>query len=105
MPRLGDHFGDIVCTIALGNEEKIVKFCKAVQAAAPVDGFVSPEPWAMPGYNDKVIMAAGCFVQGASIELSCDAPIRPPYVVYLQGGLTLEHGILALNNVVNSLTK
>ena len=105
LPRLGDHFGDIVCTIALGSEEKIVKFCKAVQAAAPVDGFVSPEPWAMPGYNDKVIMAAGCFVQGASIELSCDAPIRPPYVVYLQGGLTLEHGILALNNVINSLTK
>lgn len=105
LPKLGDHFGDIVCTISLGNEQKIVNFCKAVQASSPIDGFVSPEPWQMPGYNDKVIMAAGCFVQGASIELSCDAPIRPPYVVYLQGGLTLEHGILALNNVINSLTK
>ncbi len=103
LPKLGQHFGDIVCSIRLGDEEKIIEFCKAVQAAAPIDGFVSPEPWSMPGYNDKVIMAAGCFVQGASIELSCDAPIRPPYVVYLQGGLTLEHGILTLNSGLGRL--
>lgn len=103
LPKLGDNIGDIVCSIRLGSEEKIVNFCKAVQASSPVDSFVSPEPWAMPGYNDPVIMAAGCFVQGASIELSCDGPIRAPYAVYLQGGLSLEHGIIALERVLDLL--
>lgn len=103
LPDANDNIGDIVCTIKLGNEQKIVDFCQAVQASSPVDGFVSPEPCEQPGYADKVIMAAGCFVQGASIELSCDAPIREPYAVYLQGGLTLEHGILALENVLDRL--
>lgn len=99
-PRPNEHFGDIVCSIRLGSEEKMLKFCRAVQSVSPIDGFVSPEPWNQPGYADKVIMAAGCFVQGASIELSCDGPIREPYTVYLQGGLTLEHGILALESVL-----
>lgn len=103
LPGKGDNIDDIVCTIKLGDEQKIIDFCKAVQSSSPVDGFVSPEPWSMPGYADKVIMAAGCFVQGASVELSCDAPIRPPYAVYLQGGLTQEHGIIALENVLNRL--
>ncbi|MCH5153399.1 MAG: methionine gamma-lyase family protein [Clostridiales bacterium] len=102
-PRVGDHLGDIVCAIRLNDPDKMIKFCQAVQSVSPVDGFVQPEPWTQPGYADKVIMAAGCFVQGASIELSCDGPIREPYTVYLQGGLTLEHGILALEKVLESL--
>lgn len=102
-PRPDQNFGDIVCSIKLGSEEKMVKFCQAVQTISPIDSFVLPQPWSQPGYADKVIMAAGCFVQGASIELSCDGPIREPYVVYLQGGLTLEHGILALQKVIENL--
>ena len=103
LPKLGDNIGDIVCSVKLGSAQRIIDFCKAVQSSSPVDAFVSPEPWEMPGYNDKVIMAAGCFVQGASIELSCDGPIREPYIVYLQGGLTLEHGIIALQKVLENL--
>ena len=102
-PRAGEHLGDIVCAIRLNDPEKMIKFCQAVQSVSPIDGFVKPEPWTQPGYADKVIMAAGCFVQGASIELSCDGPIREPYTVYLQGGLTLEHGIIALEKVLESL--
>ncbi len=103
LPRPNDHFGDIVCSVQLGSKEKVIKFCQAVQGVSPVDGYVSPEPWDMPGYNDQVIMAAGCFVQGSSIELSCDGPIKPPYIVYLQGGITLEHGILALEKVIETI--
>lgn len=102
-PKVGDHLGDIVCSVRLNDPNKAIAFCQAVQSVSPVDGFVVPEPWEQPGYADKVIMAAGCFVQGASIELSCDGPIRPPYTVYLQGGLTLEHGILALDKVLKTL--
>ena len=102
-PRPNEYFGDIVLSIKLGSEEKMIKFCQAIQSVAPVDGFVTPEPWHQPGYADKVIMAAGCFVQGSSIELSCDGPIREPYILYLQGGLTLEHGILALEKVLSGL--
>lgn len=102
-PKPGDHLGDIVCSIRLNDADKAVNFCQAIQSVSPVDNFVKLEPWDQPGYNDKVIMAAGCFVQGASIELSCDGPIRPPYTVYLQGGLTLEHGIIALEQVLNNL--
>jgi len=82
---------DIVQAIKLKSPEKVIAFCKAIQNAAPVDSFVSPEPWAMPGYDCDVIMAAGAFVQGSSIELSADAPMKEPYAVYLQGGLTFEH--------------
>ena len=102
-PKVGEHLGDIVCSIRLNDPDKAIAFCQAIQSVSPVDGFVVPEPWEQPGYTDKVIMAAGCFVQGASIELSCDGPIRPPYTVYLQGGLTLEHGILALDKVLNTI--
>lgn len=102
-PKVGDRLGDIVCSIKMNDPNKAIKFCQAIQSVSPVDGFVKPEPWEQPGYSDKVIMAAGCFVQGASIELSCDGPIRPPYTVYLQGGLTLEHGILALEKVLQDL--
>lgn len=82
---------DIIQAITLGTKEGIVAFCRGIQAAAPVDSFVVPEPWEMPGYTTDVIMAAGAFVQGSSIELSADAPIKPPYVVYFQGGLTWYH--------------
>ncbi len=87
---------DIIQAIRLGDSEKLIRFCKAIQSASPVDSFVTPEPWDMPGYQHKVIMAAGAFVQGASIELSADAPLCPPYNVYMQGGLTYEHCKLAL---------
>ena len=96
---------DIIQSVVLENAERVIAFCKGIQYAAPVDSFASPEPWDMPGYDSKVIMAAGAFVQGSSIELSADAPIRPPYAVYFQGGLTWYHaklGILsALQQLVN----
>ena len=82
---------DIIQAVLLGNAERVIQFCKGIQAAAPVDSFVDPEPWAMPGYDCDVIMAAGAFVSGSSIELSADAPIKPPYAVYFQGGLTWPH--------------
>ena len=83
---------DIIQAITLGSPEKVCAFCEGIQAAAPVDSFVTPEPWDMPGYDAKVIMAAGAFVSGSSIELSADGPIKPPYAVYFQGGLTWYHG-------------
>ena len=82
---------DIIQAVTLGTPEGVIEFCKGIQAAAPVDSYVVPEPWAMPGYDSDVIMAAGAFVQGSSIELSADAPIKPPYAVYFQGGLTWNH--------------
>lgn len=102
-PLPNEKFYDIVCSVKFGDAQKLVNFVQAVQYVSPVDSYVTPEPWAMPGYDDEVIMAAGCFVQGASIELSCDGPIRPPYIGYLQGGVTLEHGIIALEKVLESL--
>ncbi len=82
---------DIIQAITFGTPEGVIEFCRGIQAVAPVDSYVTPEPWAMPGYDSDVIMAAGAFVQGSSIELSADGPIRPPYAVYFQGGLTWEH--------------
>jgi cystathionine beta-lyase family protein involved in aluminum resistance len=82
--------------IRLGDPELLARFCEGVQQGAPVDSFVTPTPWDMPGYDCKVIMAAGAFIQGASIELSADAPMREPYCVYLQGGLTFESGKLGV---------
>ncbi|MGE4485175.1 MAG: aminotransferase class I/II-fold pyridoxal phosphate-dependent enzyme [Oscillospiraceae bacterium] len=87
---------DIIQAVELGSEEAVVAFCRGIQAAAPVDSYVTPEPWDMPGYDSKVIMAAGAFVQGSSIELSADAPMRPPYAVYFQGGLTWYHAKLGI---------
>ena len=87
---------DIIQAVELGSREAMVAFCKGIQAAAPVDSYVDPLPWAMPGYEDEVIMAAGAFVQGSSIELSADGPIRPPYAVYFQGGLTWYHAKLGI---------
>ncbi|MCR5527663.1 MAG: methionine gamma-lyase family protein [Saccharofermentans sp.] len=88
--------GDIVQTITFNDDKKLVDFCGKIQACSPVDSFVTPEPWAMPGYEDQVVMAAGTFVQGATTELSCDGPIKPPYIAYMQGGLVSEQARLAV---------
>lgn len=90
-PKFNDKRSDIIQAIKLGSPEKVIAFCEGIQAAAPVDSFVTPIPWDMPGYDSPVIMAAGAFVQGSSIELSADAPIKEPYIAYFQGGLTYEH--------------
>ena len=87
---------DIIQAVELGTPEGVIAFCRGIQAAAPVDSYVTPEPWAMPGYDSQVIMAAGAFVQGSSIELSADGPIKPPYAVYFQGGLTWPHAKLGI---------
>ena len=96
VPNATESRHDIIQAVELKSEEGMIAFCKGIQAAAPVDSFATPMPWDMPGYNDKVIMAAGAFVQGSSIELSADGPIRPPYAVYFQGGLTWEHAKLGI---------
>lgn len=95
-PKASASRGDIIQAIELGSPEKLIAFCGGVQQYSPVDSFVKPEPWDMPGYADPIIMAAGTFVQGASIEFSADGPMRPPYNVYLQGGLTFEQVIFGI---------
>ena len=94
---------DIIQAIELGSKEKLVAFCQGIQKYSPVDSFAAPEPWDMPGYEDQVIMAAGTFVQGASIELSADGPIREPYNVYLQGALTMEHSLIAIMGAAQAI--
>ena len=96
VPGASEDRHDIIQAVALGSREAMLAFCKGIQAAAPVDSYVTPEPWAMPGYDSEVVMAAGAFVQGSSIELSADGPIRPPYAVYFQGGLTWQHAKLGI---------
>ena len=104
LPKYTDKRSDIIQAIKFGDKENLIKFCKGIQYGSPIDSFVECEPWAMPGYNDEVIMAAGAFIQGSSIELSADAPIREPYIGYLQGGLTFDHAkigiLIALNNII-----
>lgn len=102
-PKAEDKRSDIIEAIKLGTPEAVVAFCEGIQAAAPIDAFVKPVPWAMPGYDDEVVMAAGAFVQGSSIELSADAPIRPPYIVYFQGGLTYEHSKFGVIKALQTL--
>lgn len=103
-PRPTDSRSDIIQAIRFGAPEKVIAFCKGLQAASPVDSFVSPEPWAMPGYQNEVIMAAGAFTQGSSIEISADGPIRPPYIAYMQGGLTYESGKLAVMQAASEVS-
>ncbi|MEE0838939.1 MAG: methionine gamma-lyase family protein, partial [Acutalibacteraceae bacterium] len=91
-PTANEDRADIIQSVILGNRENLVAFCKGMQSGAPVDSFVSPEPWAMPGYDDEVIMAAGSFTLGASIELSADAPLREPFAAWMQGGLNFHSG-------------
>ena len=95
-PNGSEQRHDIIQAVTFGTPEGVIEFCKGIQAAAPVDSYVEPEPWAMPGYDSDVIMAAGAFVQGSSIELSADGPIKPPYTVYFQGGLTWYHAKLGI---------
>ena len=95
-PRYDVPRSDIIQTVITGSPEGLCALCRGIQAGSPVDSFVTPEPWAMPGYADQVIMAAGTFVQGASIELSADGPLRPPYTAYFQGGLTFESGKIGI---------
>ena len=83
----------------------MIKYCQGIQSASPVDSFALPEPWDMPGYTDKVIMAAGAFTMGSSIELSCDAPIRAPYIAFQQGGLTYEYGKLGVLKALSNIIK
>lgn len=105
LPKYNEKRSDIIQAIKFGDKDKLIQFCKGIQKGSPVDSFVECEPWAMPGYNDEVIMAAGAFIQGSSIELSADAPIREPYIAYLQGGLTFDHAkigiMISLNNILN----
>lgn len=102
-PAYDAQRSDIIQIVQLKSGEEVVKFCEGVQAAAPVDSFVKPVPWAMPGYDDEVVMAAGAFVQGSSIELSADAPIRPPYNVYFQGGMTYDHSKMGSLKALESM--
>lgn len=96
VPNSTEPRQDIIQAVTLGTPEGLIAFCQGIQAAAPVDSFVTPEPWDMPGYDSQVIMAAGAFIQGSSIELSADGPMKPPYAVYFQGGLTWEHAKLGI---------
>ena len=104
LPKYNDKRSDIIQAIKFNDRENLIKFCKGIQKGSPIDSYVECEPWAMPGYNDEVIMAAGAFIQGSSIELSADAPIREPYIAYLQGGLTFVHAkigiLISLNNIL-----
>lgn len=102
-PAADEKRSDIIQMIRLGSEENMRRFCLGIQAGAPVDSYVTPEPWAMPGYDCPVIMAAGAFIQGSSIELSADGPVRPPYIAYMQGGLTYESGKLGIMMAVSSM--
>lgn len=103
LPKYNDKRSDIIQAIKFNDREKLIAFCKGIQKGSPIDSFVECEPWAMPGYNDEVIMAAGAFIQGSSIELSADAPIRDPYIAYLQGGLTFDHAKIGILISLNSL--
>ena len=104
-PRPDEDRNDIIQAIRFEDAGKLIAFCEGIQYASPVDSHVTPEPWAMPGYQDQVIMAAGTFVSGASIELSADAPIRPPFIGYMQGGLTYAHVRYALEQVLKHMTQ
>ena len=102
-PKAEDMRGDIVQSVTFHRGEQVVDFCRIIQASSPVDAFVSPEPWAMPGYDSPVVMAAGTFVQGSSVELSADGPIKPPFIAYMQGGLVYEQTKLAVMRSVEKM--
>lgn len=105
VPEAGNEYGDIIASIKFDTEDQLINFVQAVQSTSPVDSFVVPEPWDMPGYNHKVIMAAGTFVQGASVEMSADSPIKEPYIAYFQGALTYEHAKIALRACLKKIFK
>ena len=103
VPNSTESRHDIIQAVTFGSPEGVIAFCQGIQAAAPVDSFVTPQPWDMPGYDAPVIMAAGAFVSGSSIELSADGPIKSPYAVYFQGGLTFPHAKLGILKALQSL--
>ncbi len=103
VPRAYKMPTDITRSVKFNDEKKLLDFIQSVQSASPIDSYVNTYPWEMPGYEDKVVMAAGCFVQGSSIELSADAPIKEPYIAYVQGGLTFEHCVIALKEILAKL--
>lgn len=105
VPQANERCYDIIRSIIFDDKEKLIEFCHIIQSVSPIDSYVKPEPWAMPGYEEDVIMAAGTFVGGASLELTADAPIKPPYVAYVQGGLTLEHIKCALIKCIGVFAK
>ena len=105
MPLSGETCGDIIRSIKFDTQEQLIDFCRAIQEASPIDSNVVPYPWDMPGYEHQVIMAAGTFVAGASIELSADSPIKAPYIAYLQGGLTYEHAKFGILKSLQQLVK
>ena len=102
-PKFDENRADIVQNIIFENDKDLTNYCQGIQLASPIDSFALPEPWDMPGYDDKVIMAAGAFTQGSSIELSCDGPLRTPYIAYQQGGLTYDYGKIGVMNAVERL--
>ena len=102
-PKYNDKRADIVQNIEFGDANKLIAFTQGIQAASAIDAFATPLPWDMPGYTDQVIMASGSFTQGSSIEISCDGPIRPPYIAYLQGSLTYEYGKLAILEAIKKI--
>ena len=102
-PKYNENRADIVQNIIFNDKDKLIKYCQGIQEASPIDSFVTPYPSDMPGYEDKVIMASGSFTQGSSIELSCDGPLRNPYIAYQQGALTYEYGKLGIMNAINKL--
>ena len=104
-PKFDEKRGDIVQTLTFGDKEKLIKFCQGIQSASPVDSFVVPEPSDMGGYDDKVIMAAGTFTEGSTIELSCDGPLREPFTAYMQGGLTYQYGKLGVLKAIEYMNK
>ncbi len=104
-PKYNEERADIVQNIIFRDPEKLIKYCQGIQQSSPIDSHVTPEPWDMPGYTDKVIMAAGTFTQGSSIELSCDGPIRDPFIAYEQGGLTYEYGKIGVMKAISNLLK
>ena len=104
-PKYNETRADIVQNIEFGNKEDLIKYVEGIQTSSPVDAHVTPIPWDMPGYDDKIIMASGSFTQGSSIELSCDGPIRPPFIAYQQGSLTYNYGKISIRKAVEKLIK
>ena len=102
-PKYNEPRADIVQNIIFNDENKLIKYCQGIQSGSAIDSYVEPVPWDMPGYTSKVIMAAGTFTQGSSIELSCDGPIRPPYIAYQQGSLTYEYGKIGLAKALEKM--
>ena len=102
-PKYDEERADIVQNINFNDATKLIKYCQGIQMGSPIDSDSIPEPWDMPGYTDKVIMAAGTFTQGSSIELSCDGPIRPPYIAFMQGGLTYEYGKIGVLKAIQNM--